>query len=171
MEENITEKNGFMRLALGAGMTAYGIAHLSRNNSSRSLGSFLVAAGAMKMAEGIFLYCPMKALINSNVKNAVDTSFEEFMDGDSLMQAFRATYENSNNTNKNNSNSSQSGNASASGQNIAESVAKAANGADSVMSAATKVANAMTESSNSGQQSKPSNNQQNKNKQNQTQKK
>lgn len=119
LQENISEKNGFIRLALGASMTAYGIAHLVKEDSNKSLGSLLVSAGAMKMAEGVFLYCPMKAFMNSNVKDAVNNTFEEFMDGESLMQAFRATFED-----------------------------KASAGSDTLMGAATKVASAMTESNN-----------------------
>lgn len=92
MEENISERNGFMRLMCGVAMTAIGTAHLARD--SKGLGFTLVAAGAMKVAEGIFLYCPLTAAINSNVKDAVASSFDEFMDGDSLMQAFNANYQN-----------------------------------------------------------------------------
>lgn len=151
LQENISEKNGFIRLALGAGMTAYGIAHLSRENSSRSLGSLLVTAGAMKMAEGVFLYCPMKAVVNSNVKNAVNTSFEEFMDGDSLMEAFRSTYENSNNTNKNHS--SQSSGSSNSGKNVAETVVKAAESTGSLTSAASQAVAKMAQEEQSNSSS------------------
>ncbi|RUL49312.1 MULTISPECIES: DUF2892 domain-containing protein [Lysinibacillus] len=94
MQENISEKSGFVRLALGTGLTAFGVAHLTKDSGSKSLGSALVIAGAMKVAEGIFLYCPMKALLNSNVKEAVYTSFDEYMDGDSLLRAYNDAYEN-----------------------------------------------------------------------------
>lgn len=104
MEENISEKSGFVRLALGTGLTACGIAHLAKESGNKTLGSIFVAAGAMKIAEGIFLYCPTKALINSNVKEAVATTFDEFLDGDSLMNAYNQTY-----NNKWNGGSSQSG--------------------------------------------------------------
>ncbi|MFY3790118.1 YgaP family membrane protein [Ureibacillus sp. MALMAid1270] len=92
MEENISERNGFMRLICGVAMTAMGTAHLARD--SKGLGFALIAAGAMKVAEGIFLYCPLTAAINSNVKDAVASSFDEFMDGDSLMKAFNENYQN-----------------------------------------------------------------------------
>lgn len=160
MQTNISETNGFIRLALGASLTAYGIAHLTREKNNRSLGSLLVTAGAMKMAEGVFRYCPTKALINSNVKEAVNTSFEEFMDGDSLMQAFRSTYEGKNNSTQNKSNSSQKAKENSKGnQNIGEIVAKTAESTGSLTSAATKVATTMAQ--NSQQQSKSSNNNQN----------
>lgn len=92
MEENISEKSGFVRLALGTGLTACGIAHLAKESGNRGLGALFVAAGAMKVAEGIFLYCPMKALINSNVKQAVATTFDEYLDGDSIMNAYNEFY-------------------------------------------------------------------------------
>lgn len=92
MEENISEKSGFVRLALGTGLTACGIAHLAKESGNRGLGALFVAAGAMKVAEGIFLYCPTKALINSNVKQAVATTFDEYLDGDSIMNAYNEFY-------------------------------------------------------------------------------
>ena len=92
MEENISEKSGFIRLALGTGLTACGVAHLAKESGNRGLGALFVAAGAMKVAEGIFLYCPMKALINSNVKDAVTSSFQEYLDGDSIMTAYNDFY-------------------------------------------------------------------------------
>ncbi|WP_081976173.1 YgaP family membrane protein [Ureibacillus manganicus] len=92
MEENISERNGFGRLMCGVALTAMGTAHLARD--SKGLGFALVAAGAMKVAEGIFLYCPLTALINSNVKDAVTSTFDEFMDGETLMKAFNENYQN-----------------------------------------------------------------------------
>ncbi|SOB98934.1 hypothetical protein SAMN05880501_102125 [Ureibacillus xyleni] len=114
MQENISEKSGFVRLALGTGLTAFGVAHLTKDSGSKTLGSALVLAGAMKVAEGIFLYCPMKALIGSNVKEAVYNSFDEYMDGDSLMRAYNDTYQGrwgstSSNTSKSNHSWSDSG--------------------------------------------------------------
>ncbi len=121
MEENISEKSGFVRLALGTGLTACGIAHLAKDSGSKTLGTIFVAAGALKVAEGIFLYCPAKALINSNVKEAVATTFDEYLDGDSLMQAYNQTYENKWNEQGN----TQKGNNSSQGQTMKD-VAKAA---------------------------------------------
>ncbi|MCP1146127.1 YgaP family membrane protein [Lysinibacillus endophyticus] len=94
MQENISERSGFVRLALGTGLTAFGVAQLTKESGSKTLGSALVLAGAMKVAEGIFLYCPTKALIGSNVKEAIYNSFDEYMDGDSLMRAYNDTYQN-----------------------------------------------------------------------------
>jgi hypothetical protein len=117
MEENISEKSGFVRLALGTGLTACGIAHLSKESGgSRTLGSLFLIAGALKVAEGIFLYCPTKALISSNVKEAVATTFDEYLDGDSLMNAYNKAFENkwNENGNSNTQSSGQSSNSSSS---------------------------------------------------------
>lgn len=129
LEENISEKNGFIRLALGVGMTACGIAHLAKENGSRSLGTLFVTAGAMKIAEGIFLYCPAKALMNSNVKDAVTSSMQDFMDGDSLMAAFRSGYESASSQNASQSSSSNSSSGSSNNssmQNMAQTASKVA---------------------------------------------
>lgn len=92
MEENISERSGFIRLALGVGLTACGTAHLAKESGNRGIGALFLAAGALKVAEGIFLYCPMKAVINTNVKQAVATTFEEYLDGDSIMKAYNEFY-------------------------------------------------------------------------------
>ena len=124
MEENISDRSGFVRLALGTGLTALGVSHLAKDSGNRSLGALFVAAGAMKVAEGIFLYCPTKALINSNVKDAFSSSFSEYLDGDSILQAYNESYSsrwgndtsNSNNTtSKNKHSSSNGGNSNSSG--------------------------------------------------------
>jgi len=105
MEENISERNGYMRLMCGVALTALGTAHLARD--SKGLGFSLIAAGAMKVAEGIFLYCPVTALLNSNVKDAVASTFDEYMDGESLMKAFSENYQNNNSGQSGSSSSSQ----------------------------------------------------------------
>lgn len=141
MEENISEKSGFVRLALGTGLTACGIAHLAKESGSRGLGALFVAAGAMKVAEGIFLYCPMKALINSNVKQAVATTFDEYLDGDSIMSAYNEFYTDKwgGGTSSNNSGSgfSQSNSSNTSGSS-GGSVEKAASEVGQIVSNATQ---------------------------------
>ncbi|MBM7608036.1 type IV secretory pathway TrbL component [Lysinibacillus composti] len=145
LEENISERSGFVRLALGAGITACGIAHLARENSSRTLGSLLVTAGALKIAEGIFLHCPAKALVSRNINDAVSTSFENFLDGDSLMQAFRDTYANTSSQN--------GGGQSTSAQGQSSSGSSTQGGLAQVVSAAAQGVQSLSNSS----QSKPSN--------------
>ena len=130
MEENISERSGFVRLALGTGLTALGVSHLAKDSGNRGVGAFLVAAGAMKVAEGIFLYCPAKALINSNVKDAVASSFSEYLDGDSILQAYNESYlsrwgnENSNSHSSSNGGSSKSAGSKVNTPTAATDIAK-----------------------------------------------
>lgn len=145
MEENISDRSGFVRLALGTGLTALGISHLAKDSGNRSMGALFVAAGAMKVAEGIFLYCPTKALINSNVKDAVSSSFSEYLDGDSILQAYNESYSSrwgddtsttsNSTTSKNNHSSSNSGNSNSSAGSKGNSSSAAADIAKIVSSA------------------------------------
>ncbi|MFC7687381.1 DUF2892 domain-containing protein [Ureibacillus sp. GCM10028918] len=166
MQENISEKSGFVRLALGTGLTACGIAHLAKESGNRGLGTLFIAAGAMKVAEGIFLYCPMKALINSNVKQAVATTFEEYLDGDSIMNAYNEFYTekwgSGTSPNSSGSNYSQNSSSQATGSS-GGSVEKAASEVGQIVSNATQsdsLKNAATQAvktaagTNSGKQNK-----------------
>ncbi|MGE7691922.1 YgaP-like transmembrane domain [Lysinibacillus sp. NPDC097214] len=72
-ETNLSEKNAFCRFAMGASLTAFGIAKVSRNPNCTG-GRLMIAFGAMKMAEGIFKYCPTKALLSSSMESAMNTS-------------------------------------------------------------------------------------------------
>ncbi|QCR33879.1 DUF2892 domain-containing protein [Lysinibacillus sp. SGAir0095] len=135
MEENISDRSGFVRLALGTGLTACGIAHLAKESGNRGLGALFVAAGAMKVAEGIFLYCPMKALINSNVKEAVATTFNEYLDGDSIMNAYNDFYTEKWGSGYSGSGTSQTAN---SGVHASTNVEKAASDIGQIVSNATQ---------------------------------
>ncbi|MFC5559144.1 DUF2892 domain-containing protein [Ureibacillus thermophilus] len=108
LEENISEKSAFVRIVIGIGLTACGISHLVKENGKKWMGTLSVAAGAIKIAEGLFLYCPMKAMLSRNVKDAVTSSIQDFMDmdGESLMTAFSSRYANSSNQNSNTQSSS-----------------------------------------------------------------
>ncbi|MCL1697841.1 MULTISPECIES: YgaP-like transmembrane domain [unclassified Lysinibacillus] len=72
-ETNLSEKNSFCRFAMGASLTAFGIAKISRNPECTK-GRLMIAFGAMKMAEGIFKYCPTKALLSSYMQNGMNNS-------------------------------------------------------------------------------------------------
>ena len=136
LEENISERNGFMRLICGVALTAMGTAHLSRD--SKALGFTLITAGAMKVAEGIFLHCPIKAMISSNVQGAVASTFDEYMDGDTLMKAFNDRY--------------QANKSSSSSNNGVEQVAKAVSkAAGAVQSAADSISKGGSNSQNNSQ--------------------
>ncbi|MFF2178953.1 hypothetical protein ACFVT8_21180 [Lysinibacillus sp. NPDC058147] len=72
-ESNLSEKNAFCRFAMGASLTAFGIAKVSRNPECTK-GRLMIAFGALKMAEGIFKYCPTKALLGSSLESAMSNS-------------------------------------------------------------------------------------------------
>lgn len=82
-QANLSEKNAFCRFAMGTSMTAYGIAKVSRNPDCTK-GRLMIALGAMKMAEGIFKYCPTKALMSSCMENSMSNSNST---GNSSMQS------------------------------------------------------------------------------------
>lgn len=85
-QANLSDKNAFCRFALGTSMTAFGIAKVSRNPSCMK-GRLMIALGAMKMAEGIFKYCPSKAMLNTNVENAMNTSMQSMFSGQNSMSS------------------------------------------------------------------------------------
>ncbi|BDH63273.1 hypothetical protein MTP04_34030 [Lysinibacillus sp. PLM2] len=153
MEENISERNGFMRLMCGVAMTAMGTAHLARD--SKALGFTMVAAGAMKVAEGIFLYCPVKAMINSNVKGAVASTFDEYMDGETLMNAFNAAYqENSQNGQSKSSNSSGS---NSTGGGIGQTVSQVAGAVSQAANAVQSATSSMSQNGSNNSQNNSKN--------------
>lgn len=110
MEENISEKSGFVRLAVGTALTAMGTSHLIKENGNRTLGFTMVMCGAMKVAEGIFLYCPTKAMVNSNMKDAMSSTIGDFLNGEELMSAFSGLYSNNGSPGQTTGNSNSSGN-------------------------------------------------------------
>ena len=149
MEENISERSGFVRLALGTGLTALGVSHLAKDNGNRGIGALLVAAGAMKVAEGAFLYCPTKALISSNMKDAVASSFSQYLDpasinGDSIIQAYNESYSNrwgTNNASSGTNTKSKNGGKNAQSQSNSGSSKSSGSKANDMASAASDIAN------------------------------
>lgn len=94
-QSNLSERNAFCRFFIGTGMTAFGIAKASRNPDCTS-GKLMIALGAMKMAEGIFKYCPTKAMLNSNMQSML--SGQNSMTSDDvnkLMKDFSAAFSSS----------------------------------------------------------------------------
>ena len=59
-QANLSDRNAYCRFMLGTSMTAFGIAKVSRNPDCTK-GKLMIAIGAMKMAEGVFKYCPIKS--------------------------------------------------------------------------------------------------------------
>ena len=62
LEENISEQNAFMRLVCGVTITSYGIARLSKKPGCM-MAQGMIICGALKIAEGIYQYCPLKNLM------------------------------------------------------------------------------------------------------------
>ncbi|MEY9978939.1 YgaP-like transmembrane domain [Lysinibacillus sp. RC79] len=132
-ETNLSEKNAFCRFAMGTSLTAFGIARVARNpNCTR--GRLMIAFGAMKMAEGIFKYCPTKALMGSctqsamNNSNSNSNSMQSMFSGqnsmsseqiDKLMKDFSSAI--SGNTSGSNATASKQSDSSTSNQNSSES--------------------------------------------------
>lgn len=85
-QANLSEKNAFCRFAMGTGLTAFGIAKISRNPNCTK-GRLMIALGAMKMAEGLFKYCPTKSILNSNMQNAMNTSMQSMFSGQNSMSS------------------------------------------------------------------------------------
>ncbi|MFJ7737495.1 hypothetical protein ACIQ2D_14375 [Lysinibacillus sp. NPDC097287] len=107
-QSNLSERNAFCRFFLGTSMTAFGIAKVSRNPDCTS-GKLMIALGAMKMAEGIFKYCPTKAMLSTNMQSAMSTTMQSMLSGQNsmtsddvnkLMKDFSAAFSSNANENK-----------------------------------------------------------------------
>ena len=86
-ETNLSEKNAFCRFAMGVSLTAFGIAKVSRNPECTK-GRLMIAFGAFKMAEGIFKYCPTKALMSSCMESAMSNSNNNSTSSSSMQSMF-----------------------------------------------------------------------------------
>ncbi|MET4563197.1 DUF2892 domain-containing protein [Lysinibacillus parviboronicapiens] len=126
-QANLSDKNAFSRFVLGTSMTAFGIAKVSRNPDCTK-GRLMIALGAMKMAEGVFKYCPTKALLSSNMQSAMSTSMQSMLSGQNsmssdqinkLMQDFSSAI--SGNTSQTNSASKPADNSASQKQNSSNS--------------------------------------------------
>ncbi|QPQ29152.1 hypothetical protein [Lysinibacillus sp. JNUCC 51] len=137
-ETNLNEKNAFCRFAMGVSLTAFGIAKVSRNPECTK-GRLMIAFGAFKMAEGIFKYCPTKALLSSCMESAMsnndnnsnstgNSSMQSMFSGqnsmsseqiDKLMKDFSSAI--SGNTSGSNATASKQSDSSTSNQNSSES--------------------------------------------------
>lgn len=99
-QPNLSDRNAFFRFMVGTSMTALGIAKTARDSDSFS-GKLMITLGAMKMAEGIFKYCPTKAMLNTNMQSAMTTTMQSMFNGQNsitpenitkLMQDFSSTF-------------------------------------------------------------------------------
>ena len=129
-QSNLSDRNAFFRFVMGTSMTALGIAKSARDSDSLS-GKLMIGLGAMKMAEGIFKYCPTKAMLNTSMQSAMSTTMQSMFNGQNsitpenitkLMQDFSSTFAtnqsgSNQSSNQNNSGSNQATNASSNNQN------------------------------------------------------
>ena len=65
LPQNISEKNGFIRMICGITLVSFGIARIARNPDCL-IGKAMIIGGAMKVAEGSYQYCPLTDLANGN---------------------------------------------------------------------------------------------------------
>ena len=102
-QPNLSDRNAFFRFIVGTSMTALGIAKTARDSDSFS-GKLMITLGAMKMAEGVFKYCPTKAMFKTNMQSAMTTTMQSMFNGQNsitpenitkLMQDFSSTFSNS----------------------------------------------------------------------------
>ena len=62
LPQNISEKNGFIRMICGITLVSFGIARIARNPDCL-IGKAMIIGGAMKVAEGSYQYCPLTELV------------------------------------------------------------------------------------------------------------
>ncbi|MGM9945991.1 MAG: DUF2892 domain-containing protein [Lysinibacillus sp.] len=75
LQPNISETNAFVRMMCGIAMTAFGIGRISRNPKCTT-GRVMILAGAMKVAEGYYQYCPLTELVgDDDTENQEQSSF------------------------------------------------------------------------------------------------
>lgn len=123
-QPNLSDRNAFFRFMVGTSMTALGIAKTARDSDSFS-GKLMITLGAMKMAEGVFKYCPTKAMLNTNMQSAMTTTMQSMFNGQNsitpenitkLMQDFSSTFSNSSTNNQSASTQTNNQNASSTNQ-------------------------------------------------------
>ena len=68
LSENISEKNGFIRMICGIALVAFGTARISRNPDC-VVGMTMIIGGAMKVAEGSYQYCPLTELVAGDTED------------------------------------------------------------------------------------------------------
>ena len=71
LSENISEKNGFIRMICGIALVSFGIARIARNPDCL-VGTAMIIGGAMKVAEGTYQYCPLTEFVAANTEDGQD---------------------------------------------------------------------------------------------------
>ena len=67
LPQNISEKNGFIRMICGIILVSFGIARIARNPDCL-IGKAMIIGGAMKVAEGSYQYCPLTDLATGDTE-------------------------------------------------------------------------------------------------------
>ena len=71
LPQNISEKNGFIRMICGITLVSFGIARIARNPDCL-IGKAMIIGGAMKVAEGTYQYCPLTEFVAANTEDGQD---------------------------------------------------------------------------------------------------
>lgn len=74
LQPNISETNAFMRMMCGVAMTAFGIGRIAREPKCTT-GRVMILAGAMKVAEGYYQYCPVTAMVKQDEAETESNTF------------------------------------------------------------------------------------------------
>ena len=125
---NISERSAFVRFATGATMTAMGIAKYSRNPSCMRARGMMIF-GSMKMAEGIFKYCPTKAMLQNNVQSSMQSTVTNMLSApnmEKIIQDF-AKIVSEGKTSQNGGNSSSNTNTNTNNSTMQQAVEAVAN--------------------------------------------
>ena len=68
LPQNISEKNGFIRMICGIALVSFGIARIARDPDCL-VGTAMIIGGAMKVAEGSYQYCPLTELVAGDTED------------------------------------------------------------------------------------------------------
>ena len=69
LSENISEKNGFIRMMCGIALVSFGTARIARNPDCL-IGKAMIVGGAMKVAEGYYKYCPLTEYVAGDTEDS-----------------------------------------------------------------------------------------------------
>ena len=71
LPQNISEKNGFIRMMCGIALVSFGTARIARNPDCL-VGKVMIIGGGMKVAEGFYQYCPLTELVANDKEYGQD---------------------------------------------------------------------------------------------------
>ena len=68
LPQNISEKNGFIRMMCGIALVSFGTARIARNPDCL-IGKAMIIGGSMKVAEGYYQYCPLTEFVAGDTED------------------------------------------------------------------------------------------------------